>query len=79
MVLITTTEGLTMAMWEPATQAEHEQTNSAQKRPAAANTLQVGASITKISTIDLKGDLVAADLLIWVHSHGESTHNPSQN
>jgi len=56
-----------MGMWEPATQAEHEQTNSARKRPAAANTLQVGASITKISAIDLKGDLVAADPLIWVH------------
>jgi len=56
-----------MGMWEPATQAEHEKTNSARKRPAAANTLQVGASITKISAIDLKGDLVAADPLIWVH------------
>jgi hypothetical protein len=58
-----------MGIWEPvtATQAEHEKTNSARKRPAAANTLQVGASITKISAIDLKGDLVAADPLIWVH------------
>jgi hypothetical protein len=56
-----------MAMWEPGTQAEHEQTNSTRKRPAAVNTLQVGVFITKINAIDLKGDLVAADLLIWVH------------